>query len=386
MAANSNKDYYEVLGVDRDADQDEIKKAYRKLAKEYHPDRSDDPDAGEKFKEISEAYDILSDPEKREKYDRYGHAGINQDDFSFNFEDFGGGDFGGMNVEDIFSMFFGDRRHPGGRSRSSRQSRRRRGSDLEYRLEIDFEEAVFGTEKEITIPREVTCEECDGSGAEPGSSSRTCPKCNGQGRIRVTQRTPFGQMAQAKVCDRCGGDGEIIDDPCSECGGSGKQKERSTLTVNIPAGVEDGNQLRMSGKGQAGEKGGPSGGLYIIIKVRDHEIFERRGDDIHCEVPINFVQAALGDKIEVPTVEGKVKFQIPEGTQPGDVLRLRNKGVPHLRGSGRGDQYIHIKIVIPRSLDEEQKELLKEFAEISGEEINPEGKSFFRRVKDAFGG
>ena len=385
MAANSNKDYYEILGVDKDADQDEIKKAYRKLAKEYHPDRSDDPNASEKFKEISEAYDILSDPEKREKYDRYGHAGIGQDDFSFNFEDFGGGDFGGMNIDDIFSMFFGDRRRPGGRS-SSQSRRRQRGSDLEYRMEIEFEEAVFGAEKEIKIPREVNCEECNGTGAEPGSSSRTCPKCNGQGRIRVTQRTPFGQMAQAKTCDRCGGSGEIIENPCSECGGSGIKQERSTLTVNIPAGVKDGNQLRMAGEGQAGERGAQPGDLYIIIKVKDHDIFERRGDDLHCEVPINFVQAALGDKIKVPTMEGKVQFQIPEGTQPGDVLRLRNKGVHRLRGSGRGDQYIHVKVVIPRNLNEEQKELLREFADISGDEINPEGKSFFRRVKDAFGG
>ncbi len=390
MANSSNKDYYEVLGVDRDADQDEIKKAYRELAKKYHPDRSDDPEAGEKFKEISEAYDILSDPEKREKYDRYGHAGLGQDDYSVNFDDFAGGDFGGIgfeDIDDIFDMFFGGRRRTS-RSRSDRRSSRqsKKGKDLKYQIEIDFEEAVSGTKKEIQIPREVSCDECGGTGAEPGSSSRTCSRCGGQGRIRTTQRTPFGQMATTQVCSECGGEGEIIENPCSQCGGSGTKRERSTITVDIPAGIRDGNQLRMSGEGQAGQRGARAGDLYIVVNVRDHEIFERRGDDIHCEIPINFVQAALGDEIEVPTVEDKVKFQIPEGTQPGDVLRLRNKGVPHLKKSGRGDQYIHIKVVIPRSLDQEQRELLEKFAEISGDEINPEGKSFFRRVKDAFGG
>ncbi len=384
MASSGNKDYYEVLGVDRDADQDEIKKAYRKLAKEYHPDRSDDPNAGEKFKEISEAYDILSDPEKRKKYDRYGHAGIGEDDFSFDYDDFSGADFGGFgNIDDIINMFFGNGR---ARSRAGRSRRQSQGSDLQYRLEIDFEEAVFGTEKQITIPREVNCEKCDGSGSEPGSSTRTCPECNGRGRVRQTQRTPLGQMVRTGVCERCQGEGQIIENPCTECNGSGTKRERSTVTINIPAGIEDGNQLRMSGEGQAGERGAPAGDLYIIVNVKDHEIFERRGDDIHVEVPINFVQAALGDEIEVPTVDGEVKFRIPEGTQPGDVLRLRNKGVPRLRGSGRGDQLIHAKVVIPRSLNQEQRELLEEFAEISGEEINPEGKSFFRRVRDAFGG
>lgn len=377
----AEKDYYEILGVDRDADQKEIKKAYRKLAKKYHPDmNNDDTETAEKFKEISEAYEILSDPEKRKRYDQYGHSGINEDDF--NFEDFARQGFGGF--DDIFDMFFGN--GMGSRRQGSRRSRRQqKGNDLQYRLEIDFEEAAFGTEKEITIPRTEACDNCNGSGARPGSGTRTCPKCNGQGRIRVSQRTPFGQFAQTRTCDRCDGRGEIIKDPCPECGGSGTQRRHRNLTVNIPAGVDDGTRLRMAGEGEAGERGAPGGDLYIQIKVRDHEIFNRKGDDIYCEVPISFVQASLGDKIEVPTLDGKVKFDIPEGTQPGTTFRLKNKGIEHLNGYGRGDEYIKIKIVIPKKLNYEQKELLKKFADISGEEINPEQKSFLRKVREVLG-
>ncbi|MFW5979798.1 MAG: molecular chaperone DnaJ [Halanaerobiales bacterium] len=370
------KDYYEILGVDRDASQKDIKRAYRKLAKKYHPDMNkEDPQASEKFKEISEAYEILSDPEKRKRYDRYGHSGINSDDF--NFEDFARQGFGGF--DDIFDIFFGE-------GRSGRRSNRpRRGQDLQYRLEIKFKEAAFGTKKDITIPRTETCQTCNGTGAKPGTEVKTCPKCNGKGQIRVGQRTPFGQFTQTKTCDRCNGTGKIVKTPCPDCNGTGKQRRHRNLTVNIPAGVEDGTRLRMSGEGEAGDHGAPSGDLYIIIKVKPHDIFERKGDDIYCEVPINFVQAALGDEIEVPTLEGKVKFQIPKGTQPGTTLRLKNKGVPHLNGSGRGDQYIKTKVVIPKTLNNEQKKLLKNFAEISGDEINPEKKGFFSRVKDAFG-
>ncbi|MFW6237685.1 MAG: molecular chaperone DnaJ [Halanaerobiales bacterium] len=377
----AQKDYYEILGVDRDADQKKIKKAYRKLAKKYHPDMNkDNPEAAEKFKEISEAYEILSDPDKRKRYDQYGHSGINEDDF--NFEDFARQGFGGF--DDIFDMFFGD--GMGTRRQSSRRGRRQqKGNDLQYRLEIDFEEAAFGAEKEITIPRTESCDNCNGSGARPGSGTRTCPKCDGQGKIRISQRTPFGQFAQTRTCDRCDGRGEIIKDPCPECGGSGTQRRHRNLTVNIPAGVDNGTRLRMSGEGEAGERGAPSGDLYIQINVNDHEIFERKGDDIYCEVPISFVQAILGAKIEVPTLEGKVKFDIPEGTQPGTTFRLKNKGVEHLNGYGRGDEYIKVKVVIPENLDSEQKELLRKFAEISGEEINPEQKSFLRKVRDVLG-
>ncbi|MGM0436985.1 MAG: molecular chaperone DnaJ [Bacillota bacterium] len=371
------KDYYEILGVDKDASQKEIKKAYRKLAKKYHPDMNkDDSDTSEKFKEISEAYEILSDPDKRKRYDRYGHSGINDDDF--NFDDFAQGGFGGF--EDIFDMFFGGRSGRGSRRRGPRK-----GSDLQYRMEITFEEAAFGAEKEITIPRTETCETCGGNGAKPGTDVKTCPKCDGTGQMRVSQRTPFGQFTQTKTCDRCGGTGKIVKTPCPDCNGTGKQRRHRNLTVNIPAGVQDGNRLRMAGEGEAGEKGAPSGDLYIIISVKEHEIFDRKGDDIYCEVPINFVQATLGDEIKVPTLDGKVKFTIPEGTQPGTTFRLKNKGIPHLNGRGRGDEYIKTKVIIPKHLSQEQKDLLKEFAELSGDEINPEKKGFFRKVKDAFG-
>ena len=368
------KDYYEILGVDRDASQKEIKKAYRKLAKKYHPDMNkDDPDTSDKFKEISEAYEILSDPDKRERYDRYGHSGINDNDF--NFDDFAQGGFGGF--DDIFDMFFGGR---GGRRRGPRK-----GSDLQYRLEITFEEAAFGAKKEITIPRTETCQTCGGNGAKPGTDVKTCPKCNGSGQMRVSQRTPFGQFTQTKTCDRCGGSGKIVKTPCPDCNGTGKQRRHRNLTVNIPEGVDNGTRLRMTGEGEAGDKGAPSGDLYIIIKVKEHDIFDRKGDDIYCEVPVNFVQATLGDEIKVPTLDGKVKFTIPEGTQPGTTFRLKNKGIPHLNGHGRGDEYIKTKVVIPKHLSQEQKDLLKEFAELSGDEINPEKKGFFRKVKDAFG-
>ena len=376
----SQKDYYDILGVDRDADQKEIKKAYRKLAKKYHPDRNpDDPEAGEKFKEISEAYGILSDEDKRARYDQYGHAGIGDDDF--NYEDFARGGFGGL--EDLFEMFMG-----GGFSGMGQRSQNRptRGRDLEYRMEISFEDAAFGTEKTIRIPRQETCQTCDGSGAKPGSNPRTCPKCDGSGQIRVNQRTPFGNMAQIKTCDRCQGRGEIIDDPCPDCNGEGRVTRRRDIKVEIPAGISSGQRIRLSGKGGAGKRGGPSGDLFVRVDVKPHDLFERKGDDVYYELPINFVQAALGDEIQVPTLEGEVKLKIPEGTQPGDSLRLKNKGINHLRSSGRGDQYIKIKVVIPKSLDSEQKDLLQKFAKISGDEINPESKGFFSRVKDAFGG
>ncbi len=376
----SQKDYYEILGVDKDADQKEIKKAYRKLAKKYHPDRNpDDPEASEKFKEISEAYGILSDEDKRARYDQYGHAGIGDDDF--NYEDFAQGGFGGL--EDLFEMFMGG----GFSARGQRaQNRPSRGRDLEYRMEISFENAAFGTEKTIRIPRQETCQTCDGSGAKPGSNPRTCPKCDGSGQIRVNQRTPFGNMAQIKTCDRCQGKGEIIDDPCPDCNGEGRVTRRRDIKVEIPAGISSGQRIRLSGKGGAGKRGGPSGDLFVRVDVKPHDLFERKGDDVYYELPINFVQAALGDEIQVPTLEGEVKLKIPEGTQPGDSLRLKNKGINHLRSSGRGDQYIKIKVVIPKSLDSEQKELLQKFAKISGDEINPESKGFFSRVKDAFGG
>ncbi|MFW6381662.1 MAG: molecular chaperone DnaJ, partial [Bacillota bacterium] len=266
-----------------------------------------------------------------------------------------------------------------------RRQRPQKGKDLQYRLEIDFEEAAFGAKKEITIPRTETCPTCNGTGARSSSDVRTCPKCNGQGRIRVTQRTPFGQIAQTTTCDRCNGTGEIISNPCPDCNGTGRVRRHRNLTVNIPAGVKTGTNLRMSNEGEAGERGAPSGDLYIKIQVKNHEIFERKGDDIYCEVPINFVQATLGDEIQVPTLEGKVKFTIPDGTQPGTTFRLKNKGIPHLNQHGRGDEYIKAKVVIPKTLNQKQKQLLMEFAEESGDEINPEHKSFLKKVRDVLG-
>jgi molecular chaperone DnaJ len=372
------KDYYDILGVSKDASQKEIKKAYRKLAKKYHPDMNDGDDkSSEKFKKISEAYEILSDPDKRKRYDQYGHSGINEEDF--NFDDFARGGFGGF--EDIFDMFFGGGMGGMNRRRNSPQ----RGRDLQYKLSVSFEDAAFGTKKKITIPRTEECPKCNGSGAESDSDVKTCSKCNGRGQIRVTQQTPFGQFAQTRTCDKCGGSGEIVKNPCSNCHGTGKVKRRRKLTINIPAGVNNGSKLRMSNEGEAGEKNAPSGDLYILINVQEHQLFDRKGDDVYCEVPINFVQATLGDEIQVPTLDGKVKFKIPHGTQPGTTFRLKNKGINHLNRSGRGDQYIKTKVVIPEDLNEKQKELLMEFADMSGEEINPEKKGFFNKVKDALG-
>ncbi len=375
----NKRDYYDVLGVDKNASQSEIKKAYRKLAKKYHPDVSDEENAKEKFQEASEAYEVLSDEETRAKYDKYGHAGINQDQAGFNGQG-GFGDFGSF--DDIFDMFFG-----GGRSRGSSRSRRNRaqkGSDLRYNLEIDFEEAAFGTEKTITIPKTETCETCNGRGAESESDMETCARCNGSGELRFKQNTPFGQMVKTATCDRCNGTGKFVSNPCSDCGGKGRVRKRKQINIDVPAGVETGSRLRMAGEGQAGKNGGPAGDLYISIKVKPHKLFEREGNNVICEFPISFIQAALGDEVKVPTLDGKVKFKIPEGTQPGESFRLKNKGIPYLKRRGRGDQLIKVKVVIPEKLDNEQKELLKKLADISGEEINPEQKTFFDKIKDLF--
>lgn len=374
----AKKDYYDILGVDQDASQKEIKRAYRDLSKEYHPDISDKENAEEKFKEITEAYEVLSDEETRAKYDRYGHAGVNQDaGGQGRAGGFGGGNFGGF--DDIFDIFFGE---GGGRGR--RRNGPRKGADLKYRMSVSFEEAAFGAEKEITIPRTEDCSACDGTGAASKSDLESCAKCNGTGELKFKQNTPFGQMVQTKTCDRCGGSGQFATNPCSECNGEGKVKRNRKVSVNIPAGVKNGSKLRIRGEGQAGENGGPAGDLYVVVSVESHEIFKREGDDVICEVPISFVQATLGAEIQVPTLDGKVKFTIPEGTQPGTSFRLQDKGIPHLNRRGRGDQRIKVKVVIPEDLDQEQKEMLQEFADISGEEINPEHKGFWDKIKSFF--
>ncbi|GAB2703653.1 molecular chaperone DnaJ [Paenibacillus thermoaerophilus] len=369
----SKRDYYEVLGVSRDASADEVKKAYRRLAREYHPDVNKAPDAEEKFKEIKEAYEVLGDEQKRAQYDRFGHVDPNQGG------GFGGGfsgDFGGIN--DIFDMFFG-----GGPRRNPNAPQR--GSDLQYTLRIDFKDAVFGKETEITIPRTESCDTCGGSGAKPGTKPETCRTCGGSGQQEFVQNTPFGRMVSRRTCSACGGQGQIIREKCGTCGGSGRVKRSRKINVKIPAGVDEGAQLRVSGEGEAGLRGGPPGDLYIVIRVNPHEFFERDGDDIYCEVPLTFTQVALGDEIEIPTLTGKVKLRIPPGTQTGTYFRLKGKGVPRLRGYGQGDQHVKVTVVTPTVLNEEQKELLREFARVSGENVHEgEGKSLFERFKKAF--
>lgn len=374
----SKRDYYEVLGVSKSASKDEIKKAYRKLSKKYHPDINKEPDAADKFKEIAEAYEVLSDDQKKAHYDQFGHTDPNQG-FGGG-ADFGGG-FGGF--EDIFNTFFGG----GGGSRRRDPNAPRQGADLQYTMTISFEEAAFGKETDIEIPREETCETCSGSGAKPGTKPETCKHCNGSGQLNVEQNTPFGRIVNRRTCHYCNGTGKEIKHKCSTCGGSGKVKKRKKIHVKIPAGIDDGQQLRISGQGEGGINGGPSGDLYIVFHVREHEFFERDGDDVYCEMPITFVQASLGDDIEVPTLHGKVKLKVPAGTQTGTKFRLKGKGIPNVRGYGVGDQHILVRIITPTKLTDKQKQLLRDFAEISGSApLGDHEEGFFSKVKRAFKG
>ncbi|HEO8418585.1 molecular chaperone DnaJ [Niallia sp. FSL W8-0635] len=371
------RDYYEVLGVSKGASKDEIKKAYRKLSKKYHPDINKDADADEKFKEVKEAYEVLSDDQKRAHYDQFGHTDPNQG--------FGGGagDFGGFGgFEDIFSTFFG-----GGGSRRRDPNAPRQGADLQYTMTLSFEEAAFGKETEIEIPREENCETCNGTGAKPGTKPVTCKHCSGTGQLNVEQNTPFGRIVNRRTCNYCNGTGKEIKHKCSTCGGTGKVKKRRKISVKIPAGIDDGQQLRVSGQGEPGVNGGPAGDLYVVFHIRRHEFFERDGEDVYCEMPITFVQAALGDEVEVPTIHGKVKLKVPAGTQTGTKFRLKGKGIPNVRGYGQGDQHVIIRLVTPTKLSDKQKQLLQEFAEVSG--VSPQGEeedSFFSKVKKAFKG
>jgi len=375
----SKRDYYDVLGVSKSATADELKKAYRKLARQYHPDvNKDNPDAAEKFKECSEAYSVLSDETKRAQYDQFGHAA---------FENGGGpgaGGFGGAaGMEDIFDMFFGGGRGGFGGGRRPK-SGPQRGADLRLDLEISFEEAAFGVEKEVRVTREDTCDHCEGTGAESGSESEVCPDCHGTGEIQFTQNTMFGQMVNVRPCSRCGGQGRIIKNPCKLCGGAGRFKKDKKLKVKIPAGVDTDSRLRVSGEGEAGLRGGSRGDLYVYLYVKPHKFFEREGTTVLCEVPINIVQATLGAEIKVPTLDGQVVMKVPEGTQPGKILRLKGKGIASLRNGARGDQLVTIKVVVPTKLNDKQKDALKKFAEISGDNINPEEKSFLKKIADLF--
>ncbi|MBO8171425.1 MAG: molecular chaperone DnaJ [Bacillaceae bacterium] len=373
----SKRDYYEVLGVSKDASADEIKKAYRKLARKYHPDVNKSPDAEEKFKEVKEAYDVLSDSQKRANYDQFGHADPGQGFGGGGFGDFGG-DFGGFG--DIFDMFFGG----GGRRRNPNAPQQ--GADLQYTLEIEFKDAAFGIEKDIEIPREETCDQCHGTGAKPGTQPEECSVCHGTGQQEQIQNTPFGRIVNRRICQNCQGTGKIIREKCSKCHGSGHMKVRSKIHLKIPAGVDDGARLRVAGKGEPGRNGGPPGDLYVLIRVRPHDFFKRDGDDVYCEVPLTFVQAALGDEVEVPTLDGKVKLKIPPGTQTGTYFRIKGKGITRLRGYGRGDQHVQVRVVTPVNMTDKQKELLKEFAEESGESIHGDQESFFDKMKRAFRG
>ncbi|QDH19939.1 molecular chaperone DnaJ [Saccharibacillus brassicae] len=370
------RDYYEVLGIEKGAGDQDIKSAYRKLARKYHPDVNKADDAETKFKEVKEAYDVLSDGQKRARYDQYGH-----DDPSQGFGG-GGGDFGGGGFSDIFDMFFGG----GGGGRSRNPNAPQRGNDLQYTMTMEFKEAVFGKELDITIPRTESCDTCHGSGAKPGTQPEVCTICHGSGQEEVVQNTPFGRMVNRRACSNCSGTGKIIKDKCSTCSGSGHVKKQRKVHIRVPAGVDDGAQLRMTGEGDGGLRGGPAGDLYIVIRVKPDEFFDREGDDIYCEVPLTFTQAALGDEIEIPTLTEKVKLKIPSGTQTGTYFRLKGKGVPRLRGTGQGDQHVKVVIVTPSKLTEEQKDLLRQFSGLSGENTHEQEQSFFDKMKRAFRG
>ncbi len=380
------KDYYEVLGIDRSAGEEEIKKAYRKMAKKYHPDlHPGDAEAEKSFKEVNEAYEVLSDSDKKARYDQFGHAGVDpnygagQGGGFGGFGGFGGSDFGDLG--DIFGSFFGG---GFGGGRRADPNAPKRGADTSASVVLSFEEAAKGCTKKIKVTRIENCQSCGGNGAEQGTEVKTCPACHGTGRINVTQRTPFGSMQTQRACDQCRGTGKKIEYPCKTCAGKGRVRRTTEREINIPAGVDDGQYINLRGGGDMGVNGGPAGDLHVNISVRPHPIFERDGFDVYCEIPITFTQAALGADITVPTLDGKVKFTIHEGTQPGDEFKLRGKGIERLNYSGRGDQYVKIVVEIPKNLNNSQKELLKKFEEAVDDSCYKTRKGFFDKVKEFF--
>ncbi|MCB8966710.1 MAG: molecular chaperone DnaJ [Chloroflexota bacterium] len=379
----TKRDYYDVLGVQRSASKEELKKAYRKLARQYHPDVNKEDDASERFKEINEAYEVLSDDNKRTIYDQYGHAGMSNGGAGFSgFEGFG-------SVADIFEEFFGAGFGSGGGRR--RRQGPRRGSDLRYDLRISFEEAVFGVEKDVSITRPEICGECNGTGAEPGTSPERCNACNGSGEVRRVQQSILGSFVNVTTCPNCQGTGEMITKPCQTCNGRKQIQNTRTIKVKIPAGVDNDTQIRLTGEGGPGVNGGPPGNLYVVIYVKKHDFFQRRGDDIFLDLQINVAQAALGDEVVVPTIDGEEKLTITPGTQSGTVFRLRGKGVPRLdrsgRGAhvGRGDQHVIIQVAIPQHLTEQQKKLFQDLSRTLGKEVVPQQKGFLDQLKDTLG-
>lgn len=389
------RDYYEVLGLQKGASDAEIKKAYRQMAKKYHPDLNpDDPEAEAKFKEVNEANDVLSDPDKKARYDQFGFAGVDPSygagagsGGSGGFGGFGGfsGGFsgGGVDLGDIFDNIFGGGFSSGSRSNPNAP---RRGSDIVVSLSIGFMEACKGITHDIEINRVETCDECGGSGAKKGTTAKTCPDCRGTGKVNVRQQTMFGMMQTTKTCGKCGGKGKVIETPCPACGGNGVSQKKATITVNIPAGINDGQTIRLSGKGNAGANGGTRGDLKVRISVRPDKVFERDGDNILVEVPLTYTQAALGAEIDIPTIDGSMKFTIPAGTQPGKVFTIRGKGVQHCQRNGRGDQLVTVSIEVPTNLNKKQKDALQAFEDTLEGKNYSKRTSFFDKIKDLFNG